>query len=114
MLALHRTAVTPAGIGCCASEEFGVAVRKRYATNLVAQRISHHTSADLALDSKRRYFLVSASGSHHAVLEVDFVKPVTFDHAVMMEWLNDGQHVQQFRLEEWDGRAWKTLMEGHV
>jgi len=31
-------------------KEFGAAIRQRYATNLVAQHIPHHTSVDLALD----------------------------------------------------------------
>jgi len=33
---------------------------------------------------------------------------------MVMEWLNDGQHVQHFRLEAWDGKAWKALKEGHA
>ena len=94
--------------------EFGTAVHKRYATNLVTQHVSHHTSADLALDGDPETFWSTPSGSHHAVLEVDFAKPVTFDHAMVMEWINDGQHVHHFRLEAWDGKVWRTLKEGHV
>jgi alpha-L-fucosidase len=95
-------------------KDFGAAVRKRYGTNLVAQHISFHTSADLALDNDPATFWSAPLGSHHAVLEVDFAKPVTFDHAMVMEWLNDGQHVQHFRLESWDGTNWMTLKEGHA
>ena len=95
-------------------KEFGVAISQRYAANLVAQHVSHHTSVDLALDGDPNTFWSAPSGSHHAVLEVEFAKPVTFDHAMVMEWLNDGQHVQHFRLEAWDGKAWKMLKEGHA
>jgi alpha-L-fucosidase len=28
-----------------------------------------------------------------------------------MEWLNDGQHVEKYRIEIWDGNAWKTVVE---
>ena len=44
-------------------------------------------------------------GSHHAELEVDFEHPVTFDHALTMEWLNDGQHVEKYAIEIWDETA---------
>lgn len=52
-------------------------------------------------------------GSHHALLEADFSQPVTFDHSLAMEWLNDGQHIQHYLVEAWDGKNWKTLAEGH-
>ena len=47
-----------------------------------------------------------------AVLEADFPQPVTFNRTLLMEWLNDGQHVQRFRIETWDGSAWIALLEG--
>jgi alpha-L-fucosidase len=31
-----------------------------------------------------------------------------------MEWLNDGQHVQRYRIESWDGTRWKSLVEGQA
>jgi alpha-L-fucosidase len=31
-----------------------------------------------------------------------------------MEWLNDGQHVQRYRIEAWDGTHWKPLAEGQA
>jgi len=41
------------------------------------------------------------------MLEVDFDKPVTFDHALTMEWLNDGQRVEKYAIEIWDAKAAK-------
>jgi alpha-L-fucosidase len=29
-----------------------------------------------------------------------------------MEWLNDGQHVEHYRIEVWDGRTWRSIAEG--
>jgi len=29
-----------------------------------------------------------------------------------MEWLNDGQHVERFRIKAWTGKDWRTLVEG--
>jgi alpha-L-fucosidase len=31
-----------------------------------------------------------------------------------MEWLNDGQHVEHYRVEAWDGAHWKAVVEGHA
>ncbi|HYW67875.1 MAG TPA: alpha-L-fucosidase, partial [Candidatus Dormibacteraeota bacterium] len=33
-------------------------------------------------------------------------------HSLVMEWLNDGQHVERFRVEAWTGTGWKPLVEG--
>jgi alpha-L-fucosidase len=38
---------------------------------------------------------------------------VTFDHALIMERLANGQHVQSFRIEVWDGAAWKSVAAAH-
>jgi len=94
-------------------EEFGAAMRKRYAMNLVAkERIRGSSTIESALDGDPNTFWSAPSGSHHAVLEVDFGKSITFDHSLIMEWLNDGQHVQRFRIEIWNGGSWKSVVEG--
>jgi alpha-L-fucosidase len=31
-----------------------------------------------------------------------------------MEWLNDGQHIEHYRIEVWDGKSWKAVAEGHA
>jgi alpha-L-fucosidase len=31
-----------------------------------------------------------------------------------MERLNNGQHVQSFRIEVWDGSRWQAVTEGHT
>jgi alpha-L-fucosidase len=31
-----------------------------------------------------------------------------------MEWLNDGQHVEHYRIEIWDGNGWRSILEGHA
>ena len=41
-----------------------------------------------------------------------FPGPITFDHALVMERLNDGQHVEHFRIEAWDGKKWNAVDEG--
>ena len=98
-------------------EEFAAAIRARYRNNLVPQYrlpaatpFSRNESA--ALDGDPDTFWSAPSGSHHSVLEVNFTRPITFDHALLMERLNNGQHVQKFRIEAWDGKRWKPLVGG--
>jgi alpha-L-fucosidase len=95
-------------------EQFGAAIHQRYGNNLVARRTPHLDAASRALDGDPDTFWSSSSGTHRATLEVSFPKPVTFDHALIMEWLNDGQHIQHFRIEVWDGKNWKTVVEGRA
>lgn len=94
-------------------QEFGAAIRKRYAENLVArEHIRGHDATEAALDGDAETFWSAPAGSHHSTIEVNFPKPVTFDHSLLMEWLNDGQHVDRFRIEAWTGQNWKPVVEG--
>lgn len=95
-------------------EEFGAAIHKRYATNLIAKEHIHDAMTDAAFDSDPATFWSAPAGSHQAVLEADFPKPVTFDRSLVMEWLNDGQHIEHYRIEAWDGKDWRVLVEGHA
>jgi alpha-L-fucosidase len=95
-------------------EEFGAAVRKRYASNLMANERVRTAATEAALDGDLDTFWSAPEGSRHAILEADLVKPVTFDQAVTMEWLNDGQHIEHYRIEVWDGKNWKAIAEGHA
>ena len=95
-------------------EEFGEAIRRRYGQNLMTNHILTGDSTQAALDSDPATFWSAPVGSHHAMVNVTFEKPVTFDHALIMERLNDGQHVEHYRVEAWGGKAWKTLVEGHA
>ena len=54
------------------------------------------------------------TGSRHAQLEVDFAQPVTFNHTMTTEWLNEGQHVQKYAMQAWVDGAWKTVTEAEA
>ena len=77
-----------------------------------------HAPADensaAALDGDPDTFWSAPPGSHQAVLEADFAAPVTFNRALTMEWLNDGQHVQQYAIEVWRDGAWKAVSGGYA
>lgn len=94
-------------------KEFGDAIRKIYGHNLVVEQ--HGTGeAKGALDGDADSFWSAPAGSHNAVIEVSFPKPVTFDRALTMEWLNDGQHVQKYAIEYDDHGTWKKLVEAQA
>ena len=69
-----------------------------------------------AFDGDRDTFWSAPAGSHHAELELSFEKPVTFDHSLAMEWLNEGQHVEKYSVEVWDEsqHAWRTVAGGEA
>jgi alpha-L-fucosidase len=31
-----------------------------------------------------------------------------------MEWLNDGQHVEQYAIEAWENSGWKVVTQGNA
>jgi alpha-L-fucosidase len=47
-------------------------------------------------------------------VEVTFPKPVTFDRALTMEWLNDGQHIQKYAIEIYKDGAWQRIVEAQA
>jgi alpha-L-fucosidase len=96
-------------------EEFGAAISKRYGANanLSREHKAQDPEVDRALDNDPDTFWSAPRGSHRSMLEINFAKPVTFDHALVMERLSNGQHVQSFRIEVWDGTGWKSVVAAH-
>jgi alpha-L-fucosidase len=95
-------------------QEFGDAVRKRFGENLTARSHIPKNDTEAALDGDPDTFWSAPAGSHHAILEADFAKPINFDHSLIMEWLNDGQHVQKFRIDAWTENRWRVVVEGQA
>jgi alpha-L-fucosidase len=69
---------------------------------------------ELALDGDPDTFWSAPPGSHHAVLEVNFARPVTFDRALTMEWLNAGQHIQLYAIEVLREGKWTAIARGQA
>jgi alpha-L-fucosidase len=97
-------------------EEFGAALRHREEGNLALKHRPTTPEAAAALDGDADTFWSAPSGSHRAQLEADFDSPVTFDHAVTTEWLNDGQRVEKYAIEAWDAKTakWVRVAEGQA
>lgn len=96
--------------------EFGAALHRIYAHDLIAEQghaVGTAAAAEhQALDNNPDTFWVAPP--EHATLEVRFDKPVTFDRAVTMERLNDGQHVEDYSIDIWQNGTWKPLVHAHA
>lgn len=90
-------------------KEMGDAISARYGNNLAHHHLPTDANTASALDGDADTFWSAPAGSHHSVIEVSFQKPATFDHALTMEWLNDGQHIEKYVIEVWDGTGWKSV-----
>ncbi|MGD0734887.1 MAG: alpha-L-fucosidase [Terracidiphilus sp.] len=90
-------------------EEFGDALRARAAHNLALGHTPTSVEVSAALDGDPDTFWSAPAGSHHSTLEVSFSKPITFNRTVTMEWLNDGQRIQKYSVDVWNGTSWKTV-----
>jgi alpha-L-fucosidase len=93
-------------------KEFGVALRQRYGKNLVARHFKATPESELALDGSLDTFWSAPAGSHHATIEVSFATPITFDHALTMEWLNAGQHIEKYAIEIYREGKWIQVFQG--
>ena len=93
-------------------QEFGAALHRIYAHNLVAESGTIAGDQAAAIDNDPSTFW--SAPPRHAILEVHFNKPVTFDRAVTMEWLNEGQHIQEYAIEVWQDGAWKPLVHAQA
>jgi len=90
-------------------EAFGKALRARYAHNLALEHAPMTSDQGAAVDGNPDTFWSAPAGSHHAVLELRFPKSITFNRALTMEWLNDGQRIEKYSIDVWTGSGWKSV-----
>lgn len=95
--------------------EFGEAIQRLYGPehNLIRQAarlINDPTNA--AIDDNPSTFW--SAPERHATLEVRFDKPVTFDRTLIMEWLNEGQRVEEYSIQVWQNGAWKQIVHARA
>ena len=94
-------------------EEFGNTNAKRFGTNLAAlDQLRPNVTTEPAVDGDPSTFWSAPLKSHHSILEIELTKPAKFDHVLLMERLANGQHVQSFRVEVWDGTGWQAIVAG--
>ncbi len=93
--------------------QFGEAIGSIYASE--RNRSAHAINAaayHAALDSDPDTIWSAPEGSHSAMIDLVFSNPVSFDRALTMEWLVDGQKIQQYAIQVMDGAKWKTVYSG--
>ncbi len=92
--------------------ELGKALQRRYSdyNNLARKHFSVDANVERAIDGDPATFWSSPADSRSSSLEIKLVKPMTFDHALTMEWLVDGQLIQRYEIQAWVNGAWKTLV----
>ena len=95
-------------------QEFGNAVREEYGNNLVARHARTTPELERALDGNPDTFWSAPTGSHHAILDMSFDRPVTFDCVLTMEWLNAGQHIQKYSIEIYSEGKWTEVARGQA
>ena len=90
--------------------ELGTALHARYGNSLVMAGMVTDPNVANAVDGNPSTFWSAPPGSHTATLELDLPNSITFDHALTMEWLVEGQQIQQYSIEAWQDGEWKTLV----
>jgi alpha-L-fucosidase len=94
--------------------ELGAALKSRYADDLLKDHLPTDDNSSRALDGDVDTFWSAPAGSHSATLEVRLPHPITFNHALTMEWLAEGQAIQQYRIEAWQDGRWKTVVADYA
>ncbi|HEX7340421.1 MAG TPA: alpha-L-fucosidase [Rhodanobacteraceae bacterium] len=103
-------------------EQFGRALKARY--GIAHDLALHHASvpkdaANVPHDPARATdgdtaTMWSSAYRHQGRLTVTFTQPTTIDTALTMEWLVDGQHVRDYRIQARVDGHWRTLVQGHA
>ena len=94
-------------------EEFGKALSTIYAPeNNLAASATNATAYRAALDSDPDTLWSPPEGSHSAMIDLLFAHPISFDRALTMEWLVDGQKIQKYAIQVRNGTKWKTIYSG--
>jgi alpha-L-fucosidase len=93
--------------------EFGEALVSTYApAKNLASQAANAPAFRAAVDSDPDTVWSPPEGSHSAVIDLVFTRPISFDRALTMEWLVDGQKVQKYALEVMQGTHWKAVYSG--
>lgn len=71
--------------------------------------------AEKAVDGDPATFWAPEDGVLPASIEIDLGRPVTFNRSMVQEFLPEGQHVEEYVFEAWDGGAggtWRPFARG--
>jgi alpha-L-fucosidase len=98
--------------------EFRQALDRTFATNLAAGRPAIASNArpgspaSHAVDGRPDTYWSPEGDVMTGTLEVDLGGPVTFNVAMVQEYIPLSQRVEAYRLDAWDGAEWKPIARG--
>jgi alpha-L-fucosidase len=98
--------------------EFRKVLDKTFAINFaegksaIASDVRPDSKASNAVDGNKDTYWATDEGTAVASLEVNLGEPVTFNVSMVQEYIALGQRVEEYRIEAWDGQAWKQIAEG--
>ena len=99
-------------------KEFRAVLDATFKTNLARGCSITATSADKdhpasrAVDGSADTWWVAANGQSEATLTLDLGSPALFNVVSVQEMITQGQRVEEFRVEAWDGAGWREVGKG--
>jgi alpha-L-fucosidase len=112
-LAPDRTGRIPAA-DVARLAEFGARVKAVYGNNLALHHEAVSRDEERALDGDGDTFWSPVADGSVPTLTVTFPHPVTFDRLMMLERLNDGQHVEEYSVEVMFQGKWKQVVHAYA
>lgn len=96
--------------------EFGALIQSIYGRdrNLALHHLPVPNAQQQALDGDPNTWWPVAEDGSTPALTVSLAKPTMVDRVLTMERLNDGQHVEEYAVEAWEGGAWKQVAHAHA
>ncbi len=70
------------------------------------------TGYDAMLDGNPDTFWSAPADARSATIDLTFAAPITFDRALTMEWLADGQQIEKYAIEAFVKGKWTALYTG--
>jgi len=98
--------------------EFRAALNRTFAEDLAqgkpvaADSAEPGHGAEKAVDGRPSTYWRPREGSLTPTLEIDLGPPTSFNIALLQEFIAEGQRIEAYRLEAWDGTAWKEVVRG--
>lgn len=77
-----------------------------------ASSIRSDTKPSNTVDGKKTTYWAPSESAKEAWLEIDLQQPTTFNVAMVQEHIAEGQRVERYRIEAFDGHDWKIIARG--
>jgi len=99
-------------------KEFRGALDETFADNLTKHKVTTADSTETvffssnAIDGNKDTYWMPKEGKTTSALEIDLRDNVTFNVVMLQEYIPQGQRVESYSIEAWDGNDWKAITKG--